>query len=382
MLPVHVALVPYEDELVDTGELLRVAAALQMQLTRDFEPVWGIPATVSAFTSLDQIPPAWIPLVIVEQGTLLPREHAFHTTAKGTPIGLIEKRDGWSLAASHELLEIVCDPQGKRKVMAESIADSHPREVVDGATPYAPQGQVAYLLEICDPCQDVYYIVNGFQVSDFVTSRYYAPGTTECGCYSFTGEVKRPRELLNGGYITWYTSIEESPIWQAKRDRFGVLTIGPMVVPAPASSRDDVDYANEVFESLEPSAPRGDPAAQTEALAKISAERYGAELRTDVASVLDDIYRAQPQVSVDALVPLLRDLAEKPGYYQDFHDNENNFRSQELTRRLGYDVTYPGGVPQQPQFKKVYAAVQATSQRQPGQHISGKIAATLMEGQT
>ena len=124
------------------GELLRVAAALQMQLTRDFEPVWKIPAVVSAFTSLDQLPPACLPLIIVRPGRLGPGDHAFHTTKKGMPMGLLEWADGgaWSLAASHELLEMVCDPQGKRKVMGESIADLHRGNVEQDNEDYLRKG--------------------------------------------------------------------------------------------------------------------------------------------------------------------------------------------------------------------------------------------------
>ncbi len=33
MLPTHVALVPYQEKLVGTDELMRVAAALQTQIT-------------------------------------------------------------------------------------------------------------------------------------------------------------------------------------------------------------------------------------------------------------------------------------------------------------------------------------------------------------
>jgi len=394
MLPLHVALVPSDDANVDTGELLRVAAALQVQLTRDFEPVWGISAVVSPFTSLDQVPPACLPLVILPAGCLGPGGHAFHTTERGIPFGLVEYKDGWSLSASHELLEMVCDPQGKRRVMGDSIADSYLRDVDAAYQQYLPQGQVAYLLEICDPCQDVYYIVNGLQVSDFVFPRYYAPGDTQCGCYSFTGKIKRPRELLNGGYVTWYTSIGASPVWQAKRDRLGALTIGPMTIPASGSSRPAVDFTNEVFDSLGPSAPPTSgtaasaappsppaPPAPAAALAARAAERYGAELRADLDRVLQDIYAGPPQDDLDQVISLLHDLVTNNTYYQDFATNPT-FRSDELNNRLGHDVAYPHGVPTQPQLEAVYAKAQHLVGQPTGRKVSGKFAATMIQGQT
>jgi hypothetical protein len=384
MLPIHIGLVPADDVIVEPAELLQVAAALQMQLSRDFEPVWQTPAVLSAFTSLDQVPPACLPLIIVRPRTLGPGDHAFHTAEKGTPIGLVEYKEGgaWSLAASHELLEMVCDPQGKRKVMAESLADLHRENVEPGNDDYLPQGRVAYLLEICDPCQDQLYLLNGFQVSDFVLPRYYGARETECGCYSFTGKVKRPLELLDGGYITWYTSVPESPVWQAKQDHHGVLTIGPMTIPAPGSSRSDVDYTNELFDNLSASVSRSDPAPKAGAPAQGAGTPYGTELRNDLALVLKDLY-GQPTVDVDELLDMINDLATKPDYWQKFHDDEGGtYRSSELTRRLGLNVKYPGGVPTQAQLAAVHAKATQVIGRPAGGKVSAKVAATMIQGQT
>ena len=201
-IPINVGRVPcYSEEYVNTETALRVAAALQIQLTRDFTPLWGIPVVVSAFQSLDDVPPAAIPRLIVKPGSLEPRGHAFHITDKGQPIVLIEGNQGWSLPASHELLETVCDPQGKTRVAGESIADYiQPEDLAPEAQTHPrPQGQVAYLLEICGPCQAISYTVNGIHVSDFVTPRYYGPGGTEGGLYSLTGKITRPLQVLQAG---------------------------------------------------------------------------------------------------------------------------------------------------------------------------------------
>jgi hypothetical protein len=36
---------------VGMGELMKVAAAIQKQASRDFAPIWGVKATVNAFRS-------------------------------------------------------------------------------------------------------------------------------------------------------------------------------------------------------------------------------------------------------------------------------------------------------------------------------------------
>jgi hypothetical protein len=386
MLPIHIGLVPADGEVVDEPELLfRVAAALQMQLTRDFEPVWQTPAVLSAFTSLDQLPPACLPLVIVRAGTLGTGDHAFHTTEKGTPIGLVEWADegAWSLAASHELLEMVCDPEGKRKVMAESLADLEPGSVEEDNEDYLTQGRVAYLLEICDPCQNESYSLNGFQVSDFVVPRYYAPHETQCGCYSFTGAVKRPLDICNGGYITWYTSIDKSPVWQAKRGQpagkelRGKLSIGPMTIPVPGSSRSDVDFSNDLFDNLGAAVSPG-PAPPPPGAGARDAKNYGEVLREDLERVLQDV--SQATVDVGKVLVLIKKLATNEDYWNDFNDDKT-FRSKELTDQLGLHVSYPGEVPSREQLSAVHAkAVQASLPA--GGKVPPKAAATMMLGQT
>jgi hypothetical protein len=378
MLPIHIGLVPADDGIVDEPDtLLRVAAALQMQLTRDFEPVWQTPAVLSVFTSLDQLPPACLPLVIVRPGSLGTGNHGFHTTEKGTPIGLVEwaKGGAWSLAASHELLEMVCDPEGKRKVMAQSLADLEPGSVEAGNNDYLPQKQVAYLLEICDPCQTESYSLNGFQVSDFVLPRYYAPHETQCGCYSFTGAVKGPLAICDGGYITWYTSIDKSPVWQAKQDG-PVLTIGPMTIPAPGSSRSDVDFSYDLFDNLPAAVSRG-PAPPPPGAGARDAKNYGEVLREDLERVLQDV--SQPTVDVGKLLALIEKLSWGGKYWQDFHDDAT-FRSTELKRELGVDVSYPGEVPSSQQLGAVHAKAKAINLA--GGSVPLKAAATMMLGQT
>ena len=384
MLPIHVALVPADDADVTPPELLHVASTLQLQLARDFEPAWKIPAVLSAFTSLEQVPPGCLPIIILPPGTLgSTGDHAFHTTEKGTPIALVEANPGWSRAASHELLEMVCDPQGKRKAIGDSLADLHPQNVAPGNDAFVPQGQVAYLLEICDPCQDQPYSLNGLEVSDFVLPRYYVRGATECGCYSFAGNVKAPLDLCAGGYVTWYTSFDKSPVWQAKKDASNTLTIGPMTIPAPGSSRSGVDFTNAAFDSLGTSAPSGStptPAAvPPEELAKRSARRYGEQLGKDLKRILADVSADPPQDDFDQVLSILKQLINDKTYYNDFSTNPTD-RSALLTKLLGHDVVFPHGVPSQDALKAVYDKVQHV--KGTGRTVSRKLAALMIQGQT
>jgi hypothetical protein len=65
---------------------------------------------------------------------------------------------------------------------------------------------VEFLVEICPPTgyTESGYLLDGVLVSDFYLPDYFTdtqgrPGTR----YWFNGSVKRPQELLPGGYLSW-----------------------------------------------------------------------------------------------------------------------------------------------------------------------------------
>src|SRR5262245_5927192 len=109
-LPIHIALttdgVPIEIE-----ELNRVAAALAKQVLRDFEPIWKIDATVDAFAKLEDVPMDYWPIIVQQdiQGAA-----GYHEDDNGQPFALVEFETEWSLTASHECLEMLADPFGRR----------------------------------------------------------------------------------------------------------------------------------------------------------------------------------------------------------------------------------------------------------------------------
>jgi hypothetical protein len=105
--------------------------------------------------------------------------------------------DSWSLTASHEMLEMLADPFGKR--------------VIPGKSPKRGQGRVEFLVEVCDPCEaDRFaYTVNDILVSDFYTPDYFDPTHSEATRYSYTGAITRPRQVLRGGYLSWHDPVSD-----------------------------------------------------------------------------------------------------------------------------------------------------------------------------
>jgi hypothetical protein len=214
MLPVNLALVS-EVEGHDPSDVSTVAAALQRQATRDFGPLWGVNATVDAFPRLEDVPVGYWPM-IVETDINTPGAAGVHEDKDGQPFALIAMSDSWSLTASHEMLEMLADPFGKR--------------VLPGRSPKRGQGRVEFLVEVCDPCEaaEFAYTVNDILVSDFLTPHFYDPTLASGVRYSYTGAIGRPREILRGGYISWHDPPSDhwwQQVWFGERKQYRDLGV-------------------------------------------------------------------------------------------------------------------------------------------------------------
>jgi len=188
----NVALVT-EESAIPMSELSAVAAALQKQASRDFGPLWKAESTVTAFQTLEQLPLDYWP-VIIKDDIGDPTAAGYHDDQHGQPFSLVQYSQGWTLTASHEVLEMLGDPFGRR--------------LIAGQSPKTGQGRVRFLVEVCDPCEadDFSYSVNGIKVSDFYTPHYFDPVTSASVRYSYTGAITAPRTVLRGGYLSWHDS--------------------------------------------------------------------------------------------------------------------------------------------------------------------------------
>jgi hypothetical protein len=195
MLVQQVALTTESKDIgIELPELMRVSAALQKQMARDFAPIWDVNATVDAFAVLDDVPLGYWPIILVED---VPNAAGIHLDKEGQPFALVEVGSSWSLTAGHELLEMMADPFGNR--------------LMAGPSPKAGQGRVEFLVEICDPSEDeaFAYTVNGVLVSDFYTPHYFDPKKAANVRYSFTGSISEPRQVLRGGYLSWHDPVTD-----------------------------------------------------------------------------------------------------------------------------------------------------------------------------
>lgn len=195
MLLHQIALVA-QSKSVTLSQLNLASAALQKQVSRDLQPIWQINATVDAFEKLQDVPLGYWPVVLMDK---IPYQaQGIHLNKKnGDPFALVEISSNWALTTSHECLEMLVDPSGNRTVAGNSAKPG--------------QGRVNYLVEVCDPSEAAKfgYTVNSVLVSDFYTPEFFDPVPSNGVRYSFVGAIKKPREVLDGGYLSWFDPASE-----------------------------------------------------------------------------------------------------------------------------------------------------------------------------
>jgi hypothetical protein len=223
--PRRLAVVNQSSKNITLAEVTAVAAALQIQLDRDFEPAWGVHATVAAFDRNEKIPPSYWPMRIVDQpvgglGIHLDRNHQPYAEIMAT-------RD-WSVTASHEMLEMLVDPFGNKFISAPDI------------DPAADQHLVHYLVEVGDPCEVYSYDVQGIALSDFITQEYYDVHAPVGTSFDFLGRLTKALEVPGGCYISWIDP--EDQHWHQKQVD-GSFVTARQKVHSKRNPRDDRDQA-------------------------------------------------------------------------------------------------------------------------------------------
>ena len=168
---------------------------LQTQVSRDFAPAWGTDAALT-FVPTGGIPdPQTWWLVILDNSDVAGALGYHDVTSQGLPLGKvfagtdIQAGLSWTVTTSHELLEMLADPEINLTVFAQPTANSG----------------TLYSYEACDACEDdsLGYTIGATRVSDFVFPAYFetsrAAGSTQ---FDQQQKLNAPvPTLLPGGYI-------------------------------------------------------------------------------------------------------------------------------------------------------------------------------------
>ena len=201
MSVIQVGLVDKTGKL-DSALVQATAAALNVQVMRDLPQFWNVKATVRHLPDPHKIPVGVWPVFLVPK--LPPGEGGVHLDKKNQPYSLVigtPDNNDWTIDASHETIEMLVDPAGNRLQTSSAIT------INKGIIEDAP-GEFEYLVEACDPCEgnQYAYAIQGIAVSDFITPHFYDHAVTPGTRYSFGGNIKKPRQILPGGYISFIDS--------------------------------------------------------------------------------------------------------------------------------------------------------------------------------
>src|SRR5262249_12549025 len=123
---VHQIALLSEVDAVSMDSLASVSAALQRQVTRDFQPIWRIGATVNPYRALESVPLGAWPIIITDE-KIGGAAGVHNEKANGQPFALIEAGTSWSLTASHECLEMLVHGCGEDLQTEAALGRDPPR---------------------------------------------------------------------------------------------------------------------------------------------------------------------------------------------------------------------------------------------------------------
>lgn len=183
-----------ESTVLTDAEVTPVVAALQKQITNDFRPSWGIDAELIMVPKNTQPSSGSWWLVILDDSDQAGALGYHDLTSEGLPAGKVfaasdlKAGTSWTVTASHELLEMLADPNINLNVFVQNDNTSG----------------ILYAYEVCDACEDdsFGYQIDNVQVSDFVYPSWFegfrSEGSTQ---FDRMNKIQNPLQLLAGGYI-------------------------------------------------------------------------------------------------------------------------------------------------------------------------------------
>ncbi len=183
-----------ESTVLSDAQVKTAIPALQKQITKDFAPVWGVEADLSFVPKSAPLPPkSW--LIGVFDNSDQAGALGYHDlTEDGLPLAKvfaatdIQYKSAWTVTASHELLEMLVDPDINLFAFWQNGLEIF-----------------FYGYEVCDACEadEFGYEIDGVLVSDFVYPAWFEAfrkkGSTQ---FDYQNKIQSPFELLKGGYIS------------------------------------------------------------------------------------------------------------------------------------------------------------------------------------
>jgi hypothetical protein len=202
------------------ADVHRAVRAINRQFAEDFEPHWQFGARLRLDGAEERghrsdhderIATSRLPgrrgdgvIYLLDEASIADAEGYHDRNADDVPYGFVfldvcrkteETEDGWTIALSHEAIELAGDPLNNL--------------LVQGPHPENGRHLVFHMFELCDPVQDEHYELDGVKVSNFVLPGYFTRGNAADGRNDFLGRRQRGQILPSfgvapGGYLCYY----------------------------------------------------------------------------------------------------------------------------------------------------------------------------------
>jgi hypothetical protein len=195
-----------ESTVLADADVVPVVTALQKQVSNDFLPVWGTSATLNIVPKGTQPPAGSWWLVLLDDSDQANALGYHDLTTEGLPIGKafaasdLKAGTSWTVTASHELLEMLGDPNINLSVF---VQDNNTNGIL-------------YAYEVCDACEDdsLGYQIDNVLLSDFVYPAWFesfrGEGSTQ---FDRLNKIQKPFQLLVNGYIGTF-NVSAGSGWQ------------------------------------------------------------------------------------------------------------------------------------------------------------------------
>jgi hypothetical protein len=189
---------------ISDAELLTVIRAINQQIEFDFTPYWSMPATVRLEGTMLEQPRANAAAAVMRGDAVVylsssrtkSNPEGFHDrNYRGIPYGVVyseisEKMgDPWSVTLSHEVLELIADPQANN--------------YVQGPKPNDLRKKVFFWFEMCDAVSSGTYEINGVALQNFLLPAYFEPPVPGART-NFLGTELRPFGIAPKSYVGYY----------------------------------------------------------------------------------------------------------------------------------------------------------------------------------
>jgi hypothetical protein len=211
LLVMIISIINHTNGKIKDENIQSTIRAINRQINEDYTPYWSLGATLRLEGRSGKQPEKEKPedmrgeaVIYLWDEVNVDDALGYHDkNYSGIPFGFVftelskEIGENWTVTLSHEVLELIGDPEANLLVMGP-----HPN-------PAQSNRNVFHWYEMCDAVQAQSYMIDGIEVSNFVLPLYFT-GTDEFeGRNDFLGRITKGKTLTSfgislGGYVGFF----------------------------------------------------------------------------------------------------------------------------------------------------------------------------------